>query len=74
MKPRRAAIIYRSMHEHSAEKKESAKMRAITFSIVGTYSRVPECHCRACQHASDVNQAVTIMQRFQKIPEKGNSR
>ena len=30
---------------------------------------MPEHHCHACQHAGDVNQAVTIIQRFEEIPE-----
>src|SRR2546425_3354302 len=46
-------------------------MRAITFSIVGIL--LVACLNATAAHASmqdDVNQAVTIIQRFQKIPEK----
>src|SRR5438093_7392358 len=46
-------------------------MRPITFSIVGIL--LAACLNATAAHASmqdDVNQAVTIMQRFQKIPEK----
>ena len=63
MKPRRAAIIHRGMHERSAEKKESARMRPITFSIVAVLLVVFLNGTAA--HAStqdDVNQAVTIIQ------------
>jgi lipid-binding SYLF domain-containing protein len=52
------------------KKKESAKMRAI-FSIVGIL--LAACLNIAAAHASvqdDVDQAVTIIQRFQEIPEK----
>jgi SH3 domain-containing YSC84-like protein 1 len=64
-------MIRRSMHERSAEKKESAKMRAITFSIVGIL--LVACLNPPAAHASvqdDVNQAVTIIQRFQEIPDR----
>jgi SH3 domain-containing YSC84-like protein 1 len=53
------------------KKKESAKMKAIIFSIVGILSTA--CLNAAAAHASvqdDVDQAVTIIQRFQEIPEK----
>ena len=46
-------------------------MRPITFSIVGIL--LATCLNATAAHASmqdDVNQAVTIIQRFQKIPEK----
>src|SRR6266536_5920190 len=46
-------------------------MRPITFSIVGIL--LVACLNATAAHASmqdDVNQAVTIMQRFQKMPEK----
>ena len=46
-------------------------MRAITFSIVGTL--LVSCLNVAAAHATvqdDVNQAVTIVQRFQEIPDR----
>jgi SH3 domain-containing YSC84-like protein 1 len=53
------------------KKKESAKMRPITFSIVAVLL-VVFLNATAA-HAStqdDVNQAVTIIQRFQEIPDR----
>ena len=60
MKPRRAAIIHRGMHERSAEKKESASIRPIIFQLLQFFSSVFLDATAA--HAStqdDVNQAVT---------------
>jgi lipid-binding SYLF domain-containing protein len=57
------------MHERSAEKKGGCKMRSITF--VGIL--LAACLNATAAHAStqdDVNQAVTIIQRFQEMPDR----
>ena len=46
-------------------------MRAIIFSTITILLIAgPRLYCRPCSMQDDLDQAVTIIQRFQKIPEQ----